>query len=74
MDDDDDIIPPLRAIKFKPIDVAIVAVDGIASFFGVAESILDQVTRIMCSHANWIVERERVALEMRESIERITQE
>lgn len=74
MDDDEITVPPLRAIKFKPIDVAIVIADGISTLFGVIESVTDDITRILCSHANWKVERERVALEMRESIERITQE
>jgi hypothetical protein len=74
MDDDDIEVMTIPALKFRPLDVAIVAIDCVGSMFGLIESGLEDVTRMLCQHANWKNERERVALEMRESIERIVEE
>lgn len=74
MDDDDDIVTTLPAVKLRGWDVAIVLVDGIGSVFGSIESVFDDIVRMMAMHANWRNEREKIAVEMRESIERIVSE
>ena len=72
--DDDDEVTTIPAARFRPLDALIVVVDGVASIFSSIESVFDDLTRMLCQHANWKNERERVAIEMRESIERITKE
>lgn len=74
MDDDDDMITTLPAAKLRAWDVAIVLVDGVSSIFGSIESVFDDIVRMMAMHANWRNEREKIAVEMRESIERIVSE
>lgn len=74
MDDDDDEICTIPAARLRALDVVIVVVDGIGSILGAIESVFEDLTRMMCMHSNWRNERERLAREMQESIERITQE
>lgn len=76
MDDDDDleVSTALPAVRLKALDVAIVVCDGISSLFASIESIFDDLTRMLAMHSNWKLEREKVAREMYESIERIISE
>lgn len=55
------------ACAMQPIDVAILVLDHSQQF-------LSGLCRLLCEHANWKVQRKRVEIEMRESIERIVKE
>jgi hypothetical protein len=65
--DDDDETVEIPARRFTAWDLAAVVVDHIGSVF-------EDISVMMCLHSNWKVERQRIAQEMQESIERIVKE
>ena len=63
-EDDNDFTMAVPANRARPVDFAIVVLGAIEEFFG-------SVKYILMSHANWSNDRQRMAREASEQIERM---
>lgn len=64
MDEEEIEVRVIPGRKFSFLELAITTLDSIASY-------LDDLVQIMCSHANWKIQRTAVADQMRAEIETI---